>query len=182
MSQNRQHIIMIIIININGFADARLCSNNNKIANNFQLFKAWKYLQRWFTLYSMCNTRTYMCTCGGGGGGDGGAGGGCHSTFHTTQWIFHKLFSQTEYNSVSFWGKLYLIDLNAGLECIVECCAFCVCVYMLSPYTLYAMHMSISLSVNDNNLHFYWIKWHIYCLFCMSFIWFIQISIHWILS
>lgn len=71
---------------------------------------------------------------GSGGGGDGGC---CHSTFHTTQWIFHELFSQTEYNSVSFWGKLYLIERNVGLECNVEYCAFCRCVCVWCMYYFY---------------------------------------------
>lgn len=62
--------------------------------------------------------------------------------------------SQTEYNSVSFWGKLYLIELNVGLECIVKYCAFCGIFIHMYAISICDMHMSISLSVNDNNLHF----------------------------
>lgn len=95
----------------------------------------------------VCNAYERLCFIGID---SSGGGGGCHSTFHTTQWIFHKLFSQTAYNSVSFWGKLYLIELNVGLECIVKYCAFCA-FHTLS--SMCGMHMPISLSVNDNNLH-----------------------------
>lgn len=109
----------------NNFIDASLTAH--KIANDFHLLKAWKYLQQCFTLHTVCAmcVCARLCSIGIDSNGGGNGGGGCHSTFHTTRWIFHKLFSQTAYNSVSFWGKLYLIELNVGLECIVKYCAFC---------------------------------------------------------
>lgn len=119
---------------INNSTDARPTGNNNKIANVFHLAEAWKYLQQCFSLQTVYSVRNmYWKLYSIGIGGSSGGGGGCHSTFHTTQWIFHELFFQTEYNSVSFWGKLYLIELNVGLECIVKYCAFCISMCMFLP-------------------------------------------------